>query len=223
MSPLRSRWRLSDLLCLESASTLAGSASLLAEFNRRRCKGLTLIEVLVTLFLAGLAFALIFAMARAQSRVFRHQQEMERFLVDAEACMALLETDLNTAFAVSPTGVSSVIEVAHFMRNATVDQGKAPFNSEPFSPADLAMPVPADFRGTPLRTVYVLSDQRLSRISERFEPPHTGISDVPVLDGVNSATASVNGAMVDIRMTFLSQARAQTVQRILFVPGLVMP
>lgn len=189
--------------------------------NLRHGQGLSLLEVLVTLFLAGLAFGLIFTMARAQSRVFRHQQEMERFLVDAEACLTLLESDLNTAFAVSPSGPSSVIEIAHFMRNATVEEGRAPFNSEPYAPA--VTPVPANFRGTPLRTTYLLSGQGLSRHCERFEAPPTLLSEIPVLDGVNSATATVNEAQVEIRLTFLSQSRAQTVQRILFVPGLATP
>lgn len=185
-----------------------------------RSAGLSLIEVLVTLFVSAVAFGLIFTMARAQARVYRHQQTMERFLVDADACFGLLESDLSTAFAVTPSSSAELLRIGHLMRSSVVDQGQAPFNSQPFSMSSRGAPVELPTRGTPLLTTYTLTQERIDRSSSELLPPNTTLSQLPVLDGVNSASAAVDGAMVTVRLTLLSQTRAQTVQRVIFAPGL---
>lgn len=184
-------------------------------------QGLSLVEVLVTLFLVSLAFSLIFGLSRAQAKVYRHQQVMERFIVDADACLGLLEADLSTAFAVTPTAGSDLIEIAHLVRTSAPEDGAPPFNSEPL-PLDGVIE-PADFRGVPVKTTYLIDGERIVRNSSLLLPPQTLISRLPLLTGVNSATATVAGPMVSVRLTLLSVERVFTIERALYAPGLATP
>lgn len=187
----------------------------------RKTKGLSLVEALVTLALGSLAFSLIFAMSRAQSRVYRHQQVMERFLVDAEAAMKALENDLSSAFLVQPTSGGIILEIAHLIRDGRSRTGVAPFNG---SPADEVLstvpPPPADFRGVPLRTTYSLIGQRLVRQSANLLDPTVNVSDLILLEGINSAIGTVTHAAVAIKLTLVSDGRAHTVERRYWAGGL---
>jgi hypothetical protein len=176
---------------------------------------------LVTLFLSSLAFSLIFALSRAQAKVYRHQQVIERFIVDSDACLGLLEADLATAFAVNPTAGGDLIEIAHLVRTSAAEDGAPPFNSEP-EPLD-GIQDPADFRGIPLKTIYVLNGDRIERASSLLLPPQTLVSRLPLLGGVNSVAASLAGPNVTVRLTLLSAERVFTVERALYAPGLATP
>lgn len=184
-----------------------------------RRQGLALIEVLVTVLLTALAFALIYSMSRVQARVWRQQQVMERFLVDVDAFTNVLSNDLASAFAVQGTSPNIFIEVVHLARDTQPGQDEPPFSAEPAA----ANPPPmADFRGTPWKSTYKFSDDGLVRESRALLPAGSPpFSTLPVLTGVNSAQAIIQGARIEVKITLLSEGRVQTLQRYFFAPGLV--
>ena len=190
-------------------------------------RGLALVEVMVTILLTSLVFALIYSLSQAQAKMQRHQQHKERFLVDTDALIQLLERDLSSAFIVNPTSASHIIEIGHFARDSEPESGSHPFNSEPLGDP----PPPPGFRGKPIRTCYKLVGQTLRRESQEIpttapEPPISSTSpftDLAVMDGIDGISTSVDSTQVtriQINLSLVSDTSVHTLTRFLYAPGL---
>lgn len=198
--------------------------------SRRRVAGLSLLEAMVTLLLTGLAFSLIFGISRKQSEVYRFQEVKERFIVDADAFFRVLTDDLAKAFVTTGTSGSDILTIGHPVGDTSA--GGYPFSASPVAPS--IPPFGATYnpgspktptRGSSQVTIYRLIDDKLHRI-EGDAPLPSGATaptrkELIVLDGLNSASATVNGPMVRVRLALLSDQRVHSVERNIFVPGMV--
>ncbi len=196
----------------------------------RRDAGLSLIEVLTTLLLIGLAFVLIARLAMVQSTVSRQQQVKDRFLVDCDALVQLLSEDLSSAFLVKPTIGSTIIEIGHLALAHQLEPGPYPFSQEPYRTMAATSPPEPELRGRPYHTAYTLIGQDLHRASREialpapYPPPQIAgpFSNNLVLGGLSGASVSVNGASVELELSIASDQKVHRLSRFLFAPG-VMP
>lgn len=174
---------------------------------------------MVTLLLTSLAFTLIYSLGQLQAKMSRHQQLKERFIVDADAFLSVLEEDLSTAFVATGTSGTQILQIGHCAKETSAQSGVAPFNSEPFPDPELEVEEP-DFRGPPLQTTYTLNEDTLVRSSRVLPLAAPAYSTLPILGGLNAADATINQSTVEIRLTLVSDGSVHTLERFLFAPGL---
>lgn len=182
---------------------------------KKRRTGLTLIEVLITLMLVAIAFGLLNKLVATQSGVVRYQSEKERFLVDSDQLFRLLAQDLATAFAAEPTLGSDILKVEHLTESLNLKRS-LPYNVWGYTP-------PASgplTRGTRAQTVYRLQQGTLRQDRAEGLAP-IPVSSITVMNGLNAASATVNGQTISFRIAIQSDRRLETLSRVFYAPGMV--
>lgn len=180
-----------------------------------RRRGLTLIEVLVTLLLVAVAFGLVAGIFSSFGDFERQQNSLQRFLVDCAGLEQVVTQDLGCAYAVVGTSGSDIL-VVHRVPSSYEKRTGPSFNSVPTQPiyADYTTP-PTPKRGTAMIVTYKLNGDRLWRDVD--SPARSEV----LLEGLSDAVATLNGSRVDLRLSLQSDTKIHVYEAKIFCPGIV--